>query len=122
MCSAGKVKIILGLCTIRSVCGHSVYSQWTNVLSDGYEKLITSDQTINMQVDLSICWPYKGLVYPDFKIYRPFALSQRPLNIFQKFFLFFLKVSLTSSVHFCHLCGSFCIPAANHEVDLLLGY
>ena len=30
---------------------------------------------------------------------------------------YFSKYSPSTSIHFCHLRGSFCIPSANHEVD-----
>ena len=59
----------------------------------------------------------------DRKISGLFALSQKLLRIFfQKFFLFFFKVFPTYVYTLCHLRGSFCIPSANHEVDLLLRY
>ena len=51
-----------------------------------------------------------------------FAFSKN-VNFFSKLLFFsFAKNSLSMSIHFCHLCGSFSIPFANHDVDLLLKY
>ena len=41
---------------------------------------------------------------------------------FSKHFLLFFKVFPTYICTFCHLRWSFCIPSANHKVDLLLRY
>ena len=52
------------------------------------------------------------------KISCLFALSQKPLNIFQKFFF---KVFPTNIYTLLPSSWELCIPSATHEVDLLLG-
>ena len=41
---------------------------------------------------------------------------------FKNYFYSFSRYSLSASIPFCNLRGSFCIPSANHKVDLLLIY
>ena len=52
--------------------------------------------------------------YPDFLL---FFKNRSIVLLFKK-----LKYSPPTSIHFCHLCRSFCIPSTNHKVDILLRY
>ena len=64
----------------------------------------------------------RGVVekYSDFILFLKTIIIY--LFIYLFIYLLLLKYSPPTSIYFCHLRGSFCIPSANHEVDLLLRY